>query len=30
VVVTHDPNIAGHCHRIINLKDGEVVAEESA
>jgi putative ABC transport system ATP-binding protein len=29
VVVTHDANIANHCQRIINLKDGEVVAEES-
>jgi len=29
VVVTHDANIASHCHRIINLKDGEVVAGES-
>ena len=30
VLVTHDPNIASHCQRIIHLKDGEVVAEESA
>jgi len=29
VVVTHDANIASHCQRIINLKDGEIVAEES-
>ncbi len=29
VVVTHDANIASHCQRIIHLKDGEVVAEES-
>ena len=29
VVVTHDTNIAHHCHRIIHLKDGEVVAEEN-
>ena len=29
VVVTHDANIANHCQRIIHLKDGEVVAEES-
>lgn len=28
VMVTHDVNIARHCQRIINLKDGEVVAEE--
>jgi putative ABC transport system ATP-binding protein len=30
VVVTHDANIASHCQRIIHLKDGEIVAEESA
>jgi putative ABC transport system ATP-binding protein len=30
VVVTHDANIANHCQRIIHLKDGEVVGEESA
>jgi len=30
VVVTHDANIAHHCQRIIHLKDGEVVDEESA
>jgi len=29
LVVTHDTNIAHHCQRIIHLKDGEVVAEES-
>jgi putative ABC transport system ATP-binding protein len=27
VVVTHDPNIANNCHRIIHLKDGEIVRE---
>ena len=27
VVVTHDSNIAKNCHRIINLKDGEIVRE---
>ena len=30
IVVTHDANIASHCKRIIRLKDGEVIAEESA
>jgi len=30
LLVTHDTNIAHHCQRIIHLKDGEVVAEESA
>jgi putative ABC transport system ATP-binding protein len=29
VVVTHDANIAQHCHRIIHLKDGEVVTEHN-
>ena len=29
LMVTHDANIAHHCNRIIHLKDGEVVAEES-
>jgi putative ABC transport system ATP-binding protein len=28
LVVTHDANIARHCQRIIQLKDGEIVAEE--
>jgi putative ABC transport system ATP-binding protein len=27
ILVTHDANIAKHCQRIIQLKDGEVVAE---
>jgi putative ABC transport system ATP-binding protein len=30
VVVTHDANIANHCQRIIQLKDGEIVTEDSA
>ncbi len=30
LVVTHDANIARHCQRIIQLKDGEIVAEEKA
>jgi putative ABC transport system ATP-binding protein len=30
LLVTHDTNIAHHCQRIIHLKDGEIVAEESA
>ena len=29
IMVTHDHNIAHHCQRIINLKDGEIVTEES-
>ncbi len=29
VIITHDPNIAHHCQRIIHLKDGQVVAEDS-
>jgi putative ABC transport system ATP-binding protein len=30
IIVTHDLNIASHCHRIIRLKDGEIIAEENA
>jgi putative ABC transport system ATP-binding protein len=30
LMVTHDTNIAHHCQRIIHLKDGQIVAEESA
>jgi putative ABC transport system ATP-binding protein len=30
LVVTHDANIASHCQRIIQLKDGEIVTEENA
>ena len=29
VMITHDANIAHHCQRIIHLKDGQVVAEET-
>ena len=29
LLVTHDINIAHHCQRIIHLKDGEIVTEES-
>ena len=29
VVVTHDADIAHHCQRIIHLKDGQIVAEET-
>ncbi len=29
VMITHDANIAHHCQRIINIKDGQVVAEEA-
>ena len=29
VIITHDTDIAHHCQRIINLKDGQVVAEET-
>jgi putative ABC transport system ATP-binding protein len=28
VMITHDINIARHCQRIINIKDGQVVSEE--
>ena len=29
LMITHDANIAHHCQRIIHIKDGEVVSEES-
>jgi len=29
LIITHDANIAGHCQRIIHIKDGQVVAEET-
>jgi len=29
IVITHDQNIARHCQRIIHLKDGQVVSEET-
>jgi putative ABC transport system ATP-binding protein len=29
VIVTHDQNIAHHCQRIVHLKDGQVVSEET-
>ncbi len=29
LTVTHDANIAHHCQRIINLRDGQVVVEEA-
>ena len=29
IMVTHDSNLAHHCQRIIHLKDGQVVMEES-
>ncbi len=28
LMVTHDPNIARHCQRIIHIKDGEIISEE--
>jgi putative ABC transport system ATP-binding protein len=30
LMVTHDANIASNCHRIIHVRDGEIVAEETA
>ena len=29
LMVTHDANIARHCQRIIHIKDGEIVTEDS-
>ena len=28
VMITHDPNIANHCQRIVHIKDGQIVAED--
>jgi putative ABC transport system ATP-binding protein len=28
VIVTHDPGIGARCHRIVRMKDGEIVGEE--
>ncbi len=28
VMITHDPNIAGYCQRIIHIQDGQIVKEE--
>ncbi|MCX7911590.1 MAG: ABC transporter ATP-binding protein [Dehalococcoidales bacterium] len=28
IMITHDPNVARHCQRIIHLRDGQVVREE--
>lgn len=30
LMVTHDAEIASHCQRIINIRDGEIVTEENA
>jgi len=29
VMITHDTNIAHHCQRIIHLKDGQIISEET-
>jgi len=29
VIITHDQNIAHHCQRILHLKDGQVISEET-
>jgi putative ABC transport system ATP-binding protein len=30
VIVTHDPRVAARCHRIVRMRDGVIVQEESA
>ena len=29
VMITHDANIASHCQRIVNIKDGQIVSEKA-
>jgi putative ABC transport system ATP-binding protein len=29
VMITHDANIARHCHRIVHIKDGQILKEEA-
>ena len=28
VIVTHAPDIAARCHRIVHMKDGQIIREE--
>jgi len=28
VIVTHDPTVGSRCHRIVHMRDGEIVNEE--
>jgi putative ABC transport system ATP-binding protein len=28
VIVTHAPDVAARCHRIVHMKDGQIVREE--
>jgi putative ABC transport system ATP-binding protein len=28
VIVTHAPEVAARCHRIIRMRDGQIVSEE--
>ena len=30
VIITHDPNISKQCQRIVNLKDGKIISDESS
>ena len=27
-MITHDPNIAHYCQRIIHIQDGQIISEE--
>jgi putative ABC transport system ATP-binding protein len=28
IMITHDPNIAKYCRRIIHIQDGQIISEE--
>ncbi len=29
VMITHDPNIAHYCQRVIHIQDGQILSEET-
>lgn len=30
VIVTHDPQVSAVCHRVIHMRDGEIIGEQTA